>query len=337
MFHTAQSLITHTIEEHSVVRWACTFCSNMIDRSPSSNQSQHFDVLESWKAHVLTNHAEQIRSLDLDVVAAESQQSTIPCQSCPLCPNLPPIDSTNTTRIPDHILYHLRKFSLESLPKRFQKKSIDDFVILEDMGQGAFAQVNLCKHKVTGQKSVIKFVTKRRILVDLWARDRRGTLPLEIHVLDYLNHLSVKSKYIVEMSDFFEDDINWYIEMVPHGLPGMDLFDYIELKESMDEDECRSIFVQAAKAVHFLHTQAKVVHRNIKDENFILDGEGNLQLIDFGSAAYIKSGPFDVFTGTIGMSLQLFFHLKSSLIYTSLGVSHSYNNYSIYALSPPCH
>ena len=31
----------------------------------------------------------------------------------------------------------------------------------------------------------------------------------------------------------------------------------------------------------------------------ILDGEGKVKLVDFGSAAYIKSGPFDVFVGTI--------------------------------------
>lgn len=31
----------------------------------------------------------------------------------------------------------------------------------------------------------------------------------------------------------------------------------------------------------------------------MLDGDGNIKLIDFGSAAYIKNGPFDVFVGTI--------------------------------------
>jgi serine/threonine protein kinase len=35
----------------------------------------------------------------------------------------------------------------------------------------------------------------------------------------------------------------------------------------------------------------------------VLDGDGNIKLIDFGSAAYIKSGPFDVFVGTIGTLL----------------------------------
>lgn len=188
-----------------------------------------------------------------------------------------------------------------------KKKIIHDFVVLEDMGQGAYGQVKLCRYKRNStRKVVIKYVTKRRILVDTWTRDRRlGTVPLEIHVLDYLRRDGFKHPNIVEMSDFFEDDINYYIEMVPHGLPGMDLFDYIELRVNMEEKECRKIFVQVAEAIHHLHTKAKVVHRDIKDENVILDGEGNIKLIDFGSAAYIKSGPFDVFVGTIGTSFSL--------------------------------
>lgn len=181
------------------------------------------------------------------------------------------------------------------------KKTIADYMILEDMGQGAYGQVKLARHKKLGNKVVLKYVTKQRILVDTWTRDRKlGTVPLEIHVLDYLRRPEFQHPNIVEMQGFFEDDVNYYIEMAPHGLPGMDLFDYIELRANMDESECRSIFVQVVKAIHFLHTTAAVVHRDIKDENVILDGEGNIKLIDFGSAAYIKSGPFGVFVGTIG-------------------------------------
>ena len=186
-----------------------------------------------------------------------------------------------------------------------KKKTISDFIILEEMGSGAYGQVKLARYKKDdSRKMVLKYVTKTRILVDTWTRDRRlGTVPLEIHVMDYLRRDGMRHPNIVEMVDFFEDDINYYIEMVPHGIPGMDLFDYIELRANMEEAECKNIFRQVVDAIHHLHTRALVVHRDIKDENVVLDGEGKIKLIDFGSAAYIKSGPFDVFVGTIGKHL----------------------------------
>lgn len=197
------------------------------------------------------------------------------------------------------------------------KKTINEYVILEEMGQGAYGQVKLARCKKNSSKNVVlKYVTKRRILVDTWTRDRRlGTVPLEIHVLDYLRRDELWHPNIVEMEGFFEDDVNYYIEMVPHGLPGMDLFDYIELRTNMDEGECRNIFRQVVDAIHHLHTKALVVHRDIKDENVILNGEGKIKLIDFGSASYIKNGPFDVFVGTIGKlhSFFLSFFLSSRL------------------------
>lgn len=183
-----------------------------------------------------------------------------------------------------------------------KKRTINDFTILEEMGQGAYGQVKLARYRDdAAHKVVLKYVTKRRILVDTWTRDRKlGTIPLEIHILNYLKRDDLRHPNIVEMEGFFEDDINYYIEMVPHGLPGMDLFDYIELRSNMEEGECKSIFRQVVEAIHHLHTRALVVHRDIKDENVVLDGEGRIKLIDFGSAAYIKNGPFDVFVGTIG-------------------------------------
>lgn len=179
------------------------------------------------------------------------------------------------------------------------KKTIDDFTIIEEMGAGAYGQVKLVRYKKGGSTMVIKYVTKKRILVDTWTRDRRlGTVPLEIHVLDFLRRPANKHSNIVEMSDFFEDAENYYIEMIPHGFPGMDLFDYIELRATMGQVEARSIFGQVVSAVDWLHDKG-VVHRDVKDENVVLDGGGVVKLIDFGSAAYVRSGPFNVFVGTI--------------------------------------
>ncbi|KAG1349662.1 hypothetical protein G6F62_003506 [Rhizopus arrhizus] len=115
--------------------------------------------------------------------------------------------------------------------------------------------------------------------------------PLDDYViLDVLG----QGTYVTSM----EDEDCYFVVMELLG-GGMDLFDYIELNKNMTENEVRHIFYQIANAVKHLHTH-KIVHRDIKDENVVLDNEGTVHLIDFGCATYYKKGrKFDTFTGTL--------------------------------------
>ncbi|CAJ0911494.1 14075_t:CDS:10 [Entrophospora sp. SA101] len=178
-------------------------------------------------------------------------------------------------------------------------KSINDFQIIGILGSGAYGEVKLAYNKNDPEKKkvVLKYVIKSRILVDCWTCDQLlGTVPLEIHILHTLR--GIPNPNIVQMVDYFEDKDHYYIEMGLHGA-GMDLFDYIELNTKMPESEIKSIFRQIARAIQHLHNH-KIVHRDIKDENVILDENNNIQLIDFGSSAYIKEGKkYDTFCGTV--------------------------------------
>ncbi|GJJ68105.1 hypothetical protein EMPS_00451 [Entomortierella parvispora] len=175
--------------------------------------------------------------------------------------------------------------------------TIADYDILDSLGQGAYGQVKLCCLKSGSNKVVMKYIVKSRILVDCWTNDRiLGMIPMEVSIMHTLR--LIPHPNIVLMMDFFEDEEHYYVEMALHGA-GMDLFDYIELTPYMTEDEIRNIFKQVCDAVYHLHSN-KIVHRDIKDENVILDQEGKIQLIDFGSSAYLKEGKkFDTFCGTL--------------------------------------
>jgi PAS domain-containing serine/threonine kinase len=49
----------------------------------------------------------------------------------------------------------------------------------------------------------------------------------------------------------------------------------------------------------YLHKRC-ILHRDVKDENIILNHNFHMKLIDFGSAAYMKEGTlFNTFCGTL--------------------------------------
>ncbi|KAF9110381.1 hypothetical protein BGX27_006433 [Mortierella sp. AM989] len=54
----------------------------------------------------------------------------------------------------------------------------------------------------------------------------------------------------------------------------------------LDEDEARTIFIQIADAVRYLHEEKRVVHRDIKLENIIQHESGIWKICDFGLAEY---------------------------------------------------
>ncbi|ORZ19529.1 hypothetical protein BCR42DRAFT_481621 [Absidia repens] len=177
----------------------------------------------------------------------------------------------------------------------------DDYVVIDSLGEGTYGAVKLVYLKSDpSQEFVIKAIMKSRIIIDSWVRDRKhGSIPTEVHILLKLQqHLHVNCPQLVT---FFEDDDNYYTVTKLHG-DGMDLFDYTELNDEMTEGQVRHIFHQVAAAVQHLH-HLRIVHRDIKDENILLNEHGIVQLIDFGSAAYYREGRlFDTFSGTLDHS-----------------------------------
>ncbi|KAL6939761.1 hypothetical protein ACO0RG_003607 [Hanseniaspora osmophila] len=178
------------------------------------------------------------------------------------------------------------------------KKKYTDFTLLESMGRGAYGLVDLCMHKKLKYIIVLKRIIKERILFDTWVRDvRLGTVPSEIHIMALLNDSPHEN--IMYLLDFFEDDDFYYIETPIHGNTGsIDLFDLIEVKTDLKEIEVKLLFKQVVSGVKHLHALG-IVHRDIKDENVIVDGNGCIKIIDFGAATHVAKGPFDTFVGTI--------------------------------------
>lgn len=111
---------------------------------------------------------------------------------------------------------------------------------------------------------------------------------------------------ICPLIDFFEDK-NYYYLILPSALPPpdseprpKDLFDLVEVyPEGLPSSLIRSYLGQIADAMAFLHNRG-IVHRDIKDENVILNSNGDhCWLIDFGSAGVIRKTGWNSFSGTL--------------------------------------
>jgi len=81
-----------------------------------------------------------------------------------------------------------------------------------------------------------------------------------------------------------------------------DLFECIEQHSRLSEEQARWVFAQVVEAVFYLDNLG-ITHRDIKDENCVVDADFNVKLIDFGSA--VVSDPrapapyFNRFYGTM--------------------------------------
>lgn len=187
---------------------------------------------------------------------------------------------------------------------------------------------------------IIKYIIKQRILADCWKKHKvLGPIPVEVHVLDQLRRIPYASLLpphagqgpppitghpnLCSLLDFWEDEETYYLCMPVFG-GGQDLFDRVdECPSGLPVNDIANILAQVSAGVAFLHVNG-IVHRDIKDENVILDGVGNAALIDFGSAAYVKEGQlFDTFSGTLEcVFLSLPFSWLSADVQMSAALPH---------------
>jgi len=117
-------------------------------------------------------------------------------------------------------------------------------------------------------------------------------LPIEISLLKR----AADVPGVIRLVDYFEQADSFIVVMErPERVK--DLFDHITECGSLEEDEARCLFHQIVKTTVALHG-AGIVHRDIKDENILVDTESrDIRLIDFGSGTFLHDGVYSDFEG----------------------------------------
>ena len=167
------------------------------------------------------------------------------------------------------------------------------------IGEGSFGRVFKGEDKQTGEVVALKLIPK----VGHTEKDLKS-LRCECKIQKELRHPN-----IVRMIDAFETDneVVSVAEFVPGEL--FRLFDQYRAETAgsgqrrLPEWRVREIAGALVSALHYLHTN-RVLHRDIKPQNILLDNQGRAKLCDFGFARNLGLDTF-VLTSIKGTPLYM--------------------------------
>ncbi|XP_048199777.1 serine/threonine-protein kinase SIK2 isoform X2 [Perognathus longimembris pacificus] len=145
------------------------------------------------------------------------------------------------------------------------------------LGKGNFAVVKLGRHRITKTEVAIKIIDKSQLdAVNLEKIYR------EVQIMKMLDH-----PHIIKLYQVMETKSMLYLvtEYAKNG----EIFDYLANHGRLNETEARRKFWQILSAVDYCHGR-KIVHRDLKAENLLLDNNMNIKIADFGFGNFFKSG-----------------------------------------------
>lgn len=174
----------------------------------------------------------------------------------------------------------------EEFQEKYQKEletiplpnSLKNFLkIINSLKSSEHCSTFLVRDTLLNRECVLKCATgsfggllkqEYRILSDLNAKNSRG-IPCPYRLFTEADAVYLLREYI----------------------PGKSLYEKIENNTALTEAELRVLGLKLCKMLHsFQSMTPPLIHRDIKPENIILDKDGNLFIIDFGSARYYREG-----------------------------------------------
>ena len=165
--------------------------------------------------------------------------------------------------------------------KEFIGNKIEDFEILQNIGQNSFGFISKVQskinHKIYAIKmidfSIIKNEKERQLSKDEIEIINKLQSP---HIIKCYGYFIEGEKYYIIMEYFNNGDLRRYIDA------------YKNMKKPVPEEELWKLFFQSMSGLAYIHKN-RIIHRNIKPSNLYLTDEKTIKICDFGLSVNKKN------------------------------------------------
>uniref|UniRef100_A0AAX7TQL4 protein kinase C n=1 Tax=Astatotilapia calliptera TaxID=8154 RepID=A0AAX7TQL4_ASTCA len=190
-----------------------------------------------------------------------------PCNS--LEPMSPPLAAPSTTSAlsPD-----INMCTFVSSCRKDKGLQIEDFKCISVLGRGHFGKVLLAEYKRSGKMYAIKALKKG----DIVTRDEVDSLMCEKRIFEVIN--SSRHPFLVNLYGCFQTAD--HVCFVMAYSPGGDLMTHIH-NSIFNESQARFFSSCVLLGLEFLHKN-KIVYRDLKLDNLLMDADGFVRIADFG-------------------------------------------------------
>ncbi|KZT07727.1 kinase-like protein [Laetiporus sulphureus 93-53] len=148
------------------------------------------------------------------------------------------------------------------------------FDLLRAVGKGAFGKVRVVEHKRTKKLYALKYIDKARCI----KQKAVANIIQERRLLEEIDH-----PFVVNLRYAFQDDQNCFF--VLDLMLGGDLRFHLERLGRIPEKVVQFWTAELCSALDYLHRQ-RIVHRDMKPDNILLDSNGHVHITDFNVAIH---------------------------------------------------